>query len=318
MIVTSTYNNIYSAPTQQMPFRKKMSDAVSRAFASVEQGWNYAGKTFLLSRHVLNGTIKSCSWFLKRCCCTGNTRLSDAVRRLKLFTIISIPINLKQIPGLAGRVKQNFQWRDPKETLLAGISLSVLLMDTIDTLATFTTAALQTLSIAVPAIVSAVGTPLAYGMLTLGASNRIVRIRDMTKFLKETGKVNVSGTPEEVKTALQLYLKSNTTGGKHEESVVAKKSNERAVQTIKSLETLVAKEEFSHEEVREATVLLADISRHIRRERKIHAAYLTANVVSLTALSFFSLSIGTVSPFVLMAASVAIRLSTQLYQDKKS
>lgn len=299
-------------------------EIASKGLNAVETGWNYVGKTMLLSRHILNATIKGCTWFVKRCSCSTSSPLSDAVRRLKLFTIISIPINLQYIPTLAGRVKQNFLWKDAKETVLAVSSLAALLMDTVDTVATFTNAALQTLSLSVPAVVSAVGMPLSYGMLSLGAANRVVRIWDMTKFLKETRNVKLNGTPEEVKAELQTFLNAHLPRSadsderRHTESNLEKKSNGRALRSLKQLEALAAKEGFTAQEAQEAAELLAGISRHVCHERKIHAVYLTANAVALTAMAFFTLSIGAVAPYVLLAASTAVRLSAQIYQDKKS
>jgi hypothetical protein len=104
-------------------------------------------------------------------------------------------------------------------------------------------------------------------------------------------------------------------GREHSEAVFEKKSNHAALQTMKKLENLI-KGEWTQESLDEAKGLLSHILKQVKRERSFHGCYLAANVVSLTALSFFSFAVGVAAPYALLATGVAMRIGTQIYQDK--
>lgn len=159
----------------------------------------------------------------------------------------------------------------------------------------------------------------------------------MTKFLKKTESETLNKiktetlSPQEVKSLLAKYVsehlpKTLDTGEnaadvekerKHREALVERKSNGGALKAIKQIEALAGKDEdFTQDDVKEAIALLSEIGRHIRHERKIHAAYLGANFFGLGAIALTILSIGTYTPFLCLSGMVAVRLGTQIYQDK--
>lgn len=301
---------------------EKIRSASSLALNSFEKAWSYVGKSALLTRHLLNTTIKSCAWFINRCGCP-DPRYADSVRRLKFLALVSVPLTLKQLPAAIRKIGQNISWKDGKETILSSLSAAVLVADAVDALATFATALLQTLSKQVPAGVSAVGMPLGYGMLAVGSVTRMVRIWDTTRFARDLDcrmlkpLANHTITPLQSHVLISQFVAAQLPkeGREHSVAVFEKKSNNAALQTMKKLENLL-ESEWTQESIEEAKGLLSDIMKQVKRERGFHGAYLAANMVSLTALAFFSFTIGVAAPYALLATGVAMRIGTQIYQDK--
>lgn len=301
---------------------EKIRSASRRALNAFEKAWSYIGKSALLTRHVLNTTIKSCAWFINRCGCP-DPRFADSVRRLKFLALVSVPLTLKQLPAAIRKIGQNIAWKDGKEIILSSLSAAVLVADAVDSLATFATALLQTLSKQVPAAISAIGMPLSYGMLTVGSVTRIVRIWNTTRFARELDHGMLKPLADHTITPLQAHALISQfvaaqlpkEGREHSEAVFEKKSNNAALQTMKKMENLI-EGELTQESIEEAKSLLSDILRQVKRERGFHGAYLAANMVSLTALAFFSFTIGIAAPYALLATGVAMRIGTQIYQDK--
>lgn len=157
---------------------------VQNFVSTFEAGWNYAGKSLLLTRHVLNSVIRTCRWVCMTCTRTDQ-KIRALILRLKLFSIISIPLNSCALITQSKRVWQNIQKKDSQGIISTSLSLTILAADILDSMTTFTNATLELLAYRPIAWMSAAGMPLVITMIAGGSLSRGLRLRNIAVLEKQ-------------------------------------------------------------------------------------------------------------------------------------
>lgn len=271
-----------------------------------EKTWSYAGKVLLLARHIFNTVLNSCRWIALSC--EARKGFQNAALRLKIFSIVSVPLNMTAMPAMYRKVMKNVHWDYPKGVALSSLSAVLLAADTFDSLTTFVNATLQITSRPTIGWMSSLGMPLAYSIVGIGTIVRIVKIRDVSGLLGEM-ELCKKLSREELKEALTNLLQRKVVLEEMRAAMLEQRGNAKVVRLIEALEGLLATDEA------DIAQILREIVEVLKRERGIQTGYLVSNLISAGALSTFSLPGVPFVPFILLAISMTMRIGLQVYQD---
>jgi len=175
-ITNSFLNNKHHIDHSASPSKvKRLNDIAHKAFNTSDHVWGYLGKILILTRHLLNVSVRTCH-YLTLGCRNLDKRIFDLINRLKLFSIVGIPFTLASIHSTAKKIFKSYQLQDTEGVALNGLSLTMQAGDVVDSTTTFVNASLIAASQTPVALFSAIGMPLAFGMLGLGSISRIIQI----------------------------------------------------------------------------------------------------------------------------------------------
>ncbi|MCE5316258.1 MAG: hypothetical protein LLG04_02710 [Parachlamydia sp.] len=311
-----------------------LSRISKRVFDGCEHVWSYLGKLFMLTRHALNITVKTCQRVAM--CCSLNRRILNAVTRLKLFSIVSVPFSIFTVHSTGQKLFKSFHLRDKEGVALASLSLALISTDIVDSLATFTNAALATLSKAPVALFSTIGMPIAYALIGMGSASRTIQlVKTYCLFKKFQGQVLTQNMGK--RRALEQFLEAKLGVTPEEKQLMegkADKSGEllrlkekkraallraapsEVVQEFEKIADLLKGQKTLTE--REAAALLRSldkISHLLKKKMVVDAGNLLANIISFIAITLFFFTVPPVVPFIFLAASMIQKISTLAYQD---
>lgn len=325
-----TYNTIYLSGTS---VKKNYAQEVKKHYNKFEKIWSYAGKSLLATRHTINSILRSCRWIALTC--ESKQSLKHLVVRLKIFSIVSVPLSLASLPALFQKVMNNVHWKDGKGTVLSSLSVAILLTDAFDSITTFASAAIQLANKPAIGWMSNLGMPLAFSIVSVGSIVRLTKLKDISGLLSKVDKNLIADltakkhTPDELKVLLNRFvdeklpyrkMKDETTlsvlqdAKKHNEAVLERQSNSKVVKLVTALAAeLDSDEEWSEEKTQQIMKQLKEIAGVLKKERGVQTGYLISNLMSAGALSLFSLPGTPAVPFVLLAMSTLLRISMQAY-----
>lgn len=299
-------------------------------FNKFDKAWGYAGKSLLATRHVLNTVLSSCRWIALSCETRQNLR--EMVLRLKIFSIVSVPLNMTSMPRMFNKIVDNIHWKDSKGTILSTVSATILVADTLDSITTFANTTTQLLSKPGIGWMSNLGLPLAYTIVGVGSIVRLIKMRDLTKFLNDVERGVLSELnskrhdPEALKDLVSKFVYSNLPSAeisqialndlkRHQEAVLERRGNSKVVKLMNSLTEILDSGELTEEKSKEIMMILNDVVQTLKLERKVQCGYLVSNLLTISALSLFMFPGFSALPFSLLAVSMITRISLQVHQD---
>lgn len=305
---------------------------------SVDKAWSYLGKTLSLSRYGLNAIVNSKVW-KESGQKNVDARIKDLVIRLKLFSIVNVPLSVPSVVSQVKKLWNSVQWHDYEGILLSTLSIVVLAADNFDNVTTFVNALLQTLSHAPIEWISAIGIPLGLSLIGMNTISRGYRLYQLSKFLYELnteliGKMEKKElSTEELQSALTKFLESKlgpnmdkttlaqdlrTQIKQCNEAILERHTNSKTVRLLDLLSDAVQTKRMLTEAHAIAIFgILKDIQQSICEEIGIQALTLVAYSVSATALLLLLLATPTPLPYILLGCSILLRIGIQVYQDFK-
>lgn len=312
-------------------------NAAHSGLKSFEKSWKYVGKTILISRHLLNASLRSCRWIALGCKEETSQKIKTIIIRLKLFAFISVSISASAIPAQIKKLSKNLYFKDREGISLSTLSLTLLATDTFDCLTVFVNALLQTFSHPPLPWVSTLGMPMALSILGMGSLSRGIRLYHLNHFLKRLNgeviaKVDQGNlNSKEVEALIAAFIQSNL-GVKAsnvcfktelrsevqqlKEMILERHANEKTISLVHSLAQLINKSDhLTLKQTAHILKILQKIHETLEREITFHSGYLFTNLVSFTALMLFSVPAFPMLPFLLLASSLALRIGLQIYQD---
>lgn len=263
-----------------------------------ENAWTYASKSFIVTRHFLNASIRSCRWFALGCRNLDH-RVMSIVTKLKLFSIVSVHFNLAVLPAKVKELWKNIIWRDTQGVILGTLSITLITTDVIDSLATFTNAALQTLSFSAIGLLSDAGLPLAFTLIGIGSISRTIRLF----YLK---KLQAALKDQAIPDFLNKKLGSiNSPDRAKNESSFERQTNRQIMALIKKLER----------EQESQGAILKEVMTLLNKEIRIQILTLIANSLNFAGICLFLTPASPAVPFLLLGMGFSTRLGIQAYQD---
>lgn len=319
--VISIYNKSH-IPSFRYHFKENESHSqifkvASETFKQFDHFWSYAGKGFIIVRHLLNSTIQSCRFFSVGCQ-NFNRELTKVVIKLQLLAIISIPLNLISLVGQTKKIARCIALNDYQGIVLGGLGSTLIFTDIIDSGITFLNALMTVLSKSSIKWLSGFGMPLAFSMILQGTILRSIRLKNLKLFIKDFKNVNHTEKKfEEIEDDLKEFLE--TKFGKTEshlrelkETTLERHTNLKVVSLLKELDYLVGHNKLTKESLIQ---LKAKILLSLEKDVTLQKIYLTANLLNTTALLLFYTTIPLSLPFVVLATGFTVRLIGQGYQD---
>lgn len=294
--------------------KKSFPRIAKKVFDSCEHAWSYLGKMVILTRHSLNITVKTCQSIAL--CCSLNRRIVMAVARLKLFSIVAVPFSVVSVRSAAQNFFKSFHLRDKEGIAIAGLSLALIATDIVDSLATFTNAALAAISKSPIALLSTWGMPMAFALVGMGATSRTIQLVKTYNLFQEFQKAGKSKNFEQF---LNVKL-AHSDVKKLKEAKRAALLRATPIEVVQEFEKIaeLLKDQggaLTEKEVAALFKSLEKVSKLLRKKMAADAANLMANVLSFIGLTLFLLTVPPVAPFIFLAASMLVKISTLAFQD---
>lgn len=299
--------------TQKSEDKKPLPHLAKRVFESSEHIWSYLGKLVILTRHALNITVKTCQ--RAALCCSLNRRILTAVTRLKLFSIVGVPFSIFSVHSAAQKLFKSFDLRDKEGVLLGSLTIALIATDIVDSLATFINAALAALSKAPVALLSTLGMPIAFALIGMGSASRTIQLIKTYSVFKEFQKA-------EKGQGLEQFLKAQL--GSWELQMLKEKKRAallraapaEVVKEFERIEELLKDQrKLTEKELAALGKSLDKISQLLTKKMIVDAANLMANILSFIGLTLFFFTVPPVTPFIFLAASMVLKISTLAFQD---
>jgi hypothetical protein len=273
---------------------------VQRLYRKSEHAWSYLGKIVLLSRHLLNATVKTCHR-LTLSCHQLDTKVVAAIVRLKLLSIVGVPFTLFDMRATAGKIFKSLQAKDAEGVALGSLSFVVMSGDVVDSLATFINAVCGVAANTSVPLLSAIGMPLAFGLVGLGSLSRTIQMAKTYALYK-----NLKG--QDLQELWKLKEKSR-------EALLRSAPAPVVAEIEKLLALLQPGKQLTVEEAQELLKGLDRIRLKLMKKMGIDVANLVANLLTFVGLSLFFTPLPPVAPFIFLAASLGLKLATLAFQD---
>lgn len=311
-------------------------------YAKSNQAWNYVGKIALVSRYLLNALASSCR-FIANCPDTAK-KIKDLTTQMKLLSLASFFFSAPDLKTSSQKIAVNLENRDKEELALNSLSFTIITLDVFDSITTFINSSLTIASKPTVALFSMLGKPVGFSMTSLGIVSRTVQIWKSYRMHRDIKKM--LSTPQEgLKLALHEFLKKNLgltqsdkelllklskTHGKKESRAEMKRLLERKKEAVlraappevldelRQLFSMVknqANTPLTEAETQLIGKSLDKVKGLLTKKMKVSALGILANLFILAALLYFTYSLHSVKPYLLLAASFLLRLGNSLYQD---
>lgn len=290
-------------------------NAMQRVYETSDHFWSYAGKMIIITRSLLNAAARNVH-IVSRYGKDFPEKVRLITTRMKLFSIVGVGFSLGSLKPIAEKIFSNLLSQNKEGVALNVLSFSITVIDVVDSTSTFVNAALELSGRAAIESLSNLGIPLITAMSLLGITSRIIQIAKV-RLINRT----VSGLDKEINDA-----------------ILAKKSisEEQISKIIKPLNNLIATEmpseikrklndlhgfiKNSHEEqwqkgVKELSQRVTVIHQALKKQLIIHGLGIFANALTLSALALFTFATISSAPFLLVASSFVVRVSSLAYQD---
>lgn len=317
--MTAIYLNQTNVAT---PAQAVKPSPAKRLYDKVDQVWSYLGKTTLLTRQVLNATLRTC--YLVSLCCRTKEQIQRVIARLKLFSIVGVPFTVSSIQATAEKVFKGYHNRDREGVLLGSLSLVIMSTDFVDSLATFTNAVLALFEKPPVKLLSDLGMPIAFGLTTLGGFSRTMQLLNTHRLYRELHGIQGgrNGLTENLKSYLNEKLGVTELESKTEvQKLLARKRasllRQAPASAVKELDMLAAKlsdpqSKLTQEEIKDS---LNKVASSLKKKMIVDAGNLFASMLTFVALCLFFTAAPAVMPFLLLATSYSLRLGFLAYQD---
>lgn len=313
-------------------------------FNSAEHTWSYIGKLSVLSRHVLNATIRTSPIIAL----TGQKFTADAAKAvncIKLLGIIGLPFTLNSIKNTSLKIFEHIKNRDAEGLVLGTISLALLTGDAFDNITSFINTTLSLASLPTIGILSTIGLPLGLTMASVGTITRSLSIgKSIALHHQINSKIMNLEDPDMAINVLQELLQDKLGVSDKEIAKIVKKCKGDEVKASIKIERLMKRKRAalyrsaSGEAAKEMEKLhamlnienkelnpndLGDIFKGLQAiqgslQKKIilDALSIFANVLTITALILFLSGVAAgPAPFILLAISVLIKIGVVVAED---
>jgi hypothetical protein len=295
---------------------EKLRQKTKLIFSSIEKKWQYLGKLNQLSRYGLNISLKVGKWSKEAAL---RARITKSISALKLFSFISIPLNLMSIPDLIQKIGTSFKYRDREGIALGVVSVVALAADTIDSVSTSLGGLISLLCKTPIAFFVLIGSPLIVMMLGAGAVLRVAHLYHLGSFSRKIKKLEKTRSSEEMQSSLKALLKKELgiEGEKEKRDIVFKRhTNQDLLNQMKELEKFVADHEnFTEAEVQSSQILIKRIRNLIDKEVAVERMKLTMIAITSIAFGLTFVPGANIIPLVLFATSTLMKLAVQTYED---
>lgn len=289
---------------------------LKKIYQKADYTWSYLGKVIILTRHLLNAASKSCQLISL----LGNDlpeRVKKTTTHLKLFSIVGIPFSLNSLKSTSEKIFKNYQANDKEGVLLSSLSFTIVAIDLFDSTTTFVNTALELSARAPIASLSALGLPLGFAMSGLGTLSRIIQVAKACHVYRSVANVR--------KEMLEVFLDKQLSINQIQAKIAAPLT-EKTLKTIsgeielklRKLHGLIngdKSEPFTDKQKNEISQILDDIQGDMKKKLVIEGMGIFANTLTISALYLFCLGSASSTPFLLLASSFSMRISSLLYQD---
>ncbi len=322
----------------------KKREMVKKVFDKSEIIWNYLGKVPLLTRHVLNISIKVCRHF-DLACRKSEDKILRVITELKLFSIVGIPFSVRSIKSVSDKIFKSYALGDKEGVALASFSFTIMLMELFDSVTTLinTISTLATHT-SIEAI-SAMGSPLSIGIIGASSISRFIQLIKTHLVFKKFQQQNVFSKALSADTrSLHFFLREKLELSS--EDIKASKVFSRAISSLaqeKEIERLktrklailnrstspeimteltkiynVVKQEepLTTEQAHELAVRTQRLQFLFRKKMILDKGHLAANALSVIGVSLFYAPLPPILPFIFLALSTILRLALIIYQKR--
>jgi|688.fasta_scaffold19462_11 hypothetical protein len=285
-------------------------------YEKAEHVWSYLGKMMILTRHLLNATSKSCQ-LLTVCGKDFPGKAVEITTRLKLFSIVSVPFSLTSLKSISAEIFKSFLVKDIESVTLSSLSFTIITIDLFDSMTTFVNATLAVSAHEPIASLSALSLPFGFGMSGLGIVSRIIQISKACQVYKSIRSIR--------KESLEAFLekKLDVTATQARIVTLLRKHTLRTIPVeiglkLQKLYDLLANnrsEALTDQEMDKISQILDEIQDRLKKKFIIEGLGTTANTLIILALFMFCWGSLSAVPFVFLATSFFIRISSLTYQD---
>jgi hypothetical protein len=320
---------------------QSFNHAVGVGFKACEHIWSYGGKAVTLSRHLLTIISKTRPEY--------QSRIDAAILKIKLLNGVGIPFAVASTKSAVEKFIKSFGLGDTEGVTLSSLSVALNAMDITDATATVINSALAIAGEEKIALLSAVGTPLAYAMTTIGSVNRLVQIiktgsvwsrinreclnphqtsvandQEALKALKKYLTDNLNLTIEEQVSVLQrdprdVYMtRLEATINKlieKKKAIFTRSTSPEIIAKFEEMLQILKQTSITQPEIDQIFRTLDLISKECSRKIWVEIAGLVANAFAYAGLITLTLPVPPVLPFVFFAASTVIKIGMVAYQD---
>lgn len=316
--MTLNINNYQPLP---QPLVRETKTAPNGKYLAMEKAWSYTSKSLAATRNMLNASLRSCRWF-SMCGSRTAQKVQNGITRSKMLSIIAIPFNAISISTQAAKIGQSYNQRDWEGIYLGLLSFAILLGDTVDSLATSVNAALTTFASTSNSVLSSLGLPLGFFLVSFGSLSRGIRIYNLNQFCSKMGNYRfmLSGskmTPEEIRSSASRFL--NDLGlNKSKRNLVAleRHTTTAAANLMKDLRDALKKPgPINDKEAVKILEAFHQIDRALQEEMAVQGGYAATNLLIFTSLCLLATSFITSVPYLLLTLGWSGRLLLQSYQD---
>ena len=298
--------------------RENLEKKGQKVYKKCDKAWSYLGKIMLFTRSSLNATLQSSRFTLipkgQECKVTG------VVTHLKVFSVISIPFAIANIPATVQKIFKSFQLNDKEGAALASLTFVLIMGDMLDTVATFLNAAIALAYKTPIQFFSVIGLPLAFGLVSLGSISRTVQLvkthQVYKKFkMKVLSNINKDSKQDEIKEVLQDFLEKKI-GNELKKAKFQRALPPEVLDKLESLMKLCQEDqELDAETVHEIVKDLMEIKEKFKEKMAFDISNLFANALAFTGLCLMLTGAPAAIAFVLFAIAMAIRIALLIKQD---
>lgn len=307
--------------SDQIP--SKLTEPSAPYLISIETIWSYFSKSLLISRNFLNGAMQTNLWS-QIGSSEATKKIQSAVLQSKLFSICSVPFNIRALKSQLGKINASFLYRDIEGLFLASLSVSIIATDIIDSLATFTNAALQTFASSSSQALSSLGMPIGFTLVALGAISRSTRMLHYQQFRdllsQEVFLTNAEISLEECKAQLQKFFKEKLRlDNLKSQAFWQRRMSADAWKLLMTIQrSLESSSPLTPDQLVAIRETFKQIDSLIQEEMAVNCGYIATNVAIFASLCLFVFSSPSPLPYFLLAASWSSRIMLQAYQDYRS
>lgn len=299
-------------------------------YEKCEHAWNYIGKIIAVCRHSLNAAAAS-----ERIVSLVGQNFPERVKfvttRMKFASIVGVPFSCSTLKGTAQKIFKSMQIKDHEGMALSMFSFTILSMDIFDSVSTFINTTLEVAARQPIQTLSSLGMPIAYGLTIMSTVSRTIQIAKSCNLYKSLQDSTSAEIQKEKVKALRSFLEQKFELNDEEKKQIKSFEDKQCMEARKQAEILRAAPAEVVEELKKLHTLLKQnkpniglvsdsldkIQALLKKKIHIDALNIGANFVAIPALCLFSLGAITPIPYVLLAASFFIRISSLIYQDHK-
>lgn len=309
---------IHQATTNENNFflNNQFSTKLKKIHEIADHTWSYLGKVIIFTRHLLNAASKNCH-LISLLGKDLPQRIAKTILRLKLFSILSVPLSLASLKSTSEKIFKNFLINDKEGIALSSLTFTITAIDVLDSISTFVNTVLNLWSRPSIASLSALGLPFGFAMSGLGIVSRIIQVAKTHQVSKSVSDIR----KEMLKTLLE-----NKLGITEMQAITKTHLTEKSLKAIpgeiefklRELYGLISADRiqrFTVQEMNEISQLLDNIQAQLKKKFIIEGVGIFANTLIISALFLFCLGSLSATPFLILASSFFIRIFSLIYQD---